>query len=126
MVINMKLGEIIKELLEQNNITQKQLAESLDISSSALGNYIQCRREPDYNTLIRIADFFHVTIDFLLNHPSAPLLSHDEELLIHIFRSLSEEQKEFYLEQGKIFIRQNRKKESSASLNAFGNDYEVS
>lgn len=122
----MKLGEIIKELLEQNNITQKQLAESLDISPSALGNYIQCRREPDYNTLLRIADFFHVTTDFLLNHPIDPILSHDEELLIHIYRSLSEEQKEIYLEQGKIFIRQNRKKESSASQNTFRNDYEAS
>ena len=116
MVINMKFGEIIKELLEQNNITQKHLAKSLDISASALGNYIQCRREPDYNTLIRIADYFHVS----------PLLSHDEELLIQLFRSLSEEQKEFYLEQGKIFIRQNRKKESSTSQNTFGTDYEVS
>ena len=95
MVINMKLGEIIKELLEQNNITQKQLAESLDISSSALGNYIQCRREPDYNTLIRIADFFHVTIDFLLNHPTAPLLSHDEEVLIHIFAHYQKNKRNF-------------------------------
>ena len=120
----MKLGEIIKELLEQHEITQKQLAESLDMSPSALGNYIQCRREPDYHTLICIADFFHVTTDYLLDHSAASSLSHEEELLIHIFRSLSEDQREFYLEQGKIFIRQNAKKESSAS--ARGNNSKVS
>lgn len=122
----MKLGEIIKELLEQHNITQKQLAETLDISPSALGNYIQCRREPDYNTLICIADFFHVTIDYLLNHTAVSALSHDEELLLHIFRSLSAEQKEFYLEQGKIFIHQNAKKESFVSQKQLRNDYDAS
>lgn len=83
------------------------------MSPSALSNYIQGTREPDYSTLMRIADYFGVTTDFLLNHPHELTLSHNEELLLHIFRSLTEDQKEFYLEQGKIFIRQNRKKESS-------------
>lgn len=109
----MKFGEILKELLEQHNLSQKRLAESLDMSPSALSNYIQGTREPDYNTLIRIADYFDVTTDFLLNHPHELTLSHNEELLLHIFRSLTKDQKEFYLEQGKIFIRQNKKKESS-------------
>ena len=109
----MKFGEILKELLEQHNLSQKRLAESLDMSPSALSNYIQGTREPDYITLIRIADYFDVTTDFLLNHPHELTLSHNEELLLHIFRSLTKDQKEFYLEQGKIFIRQNKKKESS-------------
>lgn len=113
MVKNMKFGEILKELLEQHNLSQKQLAESLNMSPSALSNYIQGIREPDYNTLILIANYFDVTTDFLLNHPHELNFSHSEELLIHIFRSLTDDQKEFYLEQGKIFIRQNRKKESS-------------
>lgn len=109
----MKLGEILKELLEQHNMTQRQLAKELNITPSALGNYIQNIREPDYNTLIRIADYFRVTTDFLLNRPVSTELTHNEELLLHIFRSLSNDQKEFYLEQGKIFINQNNKKTSS-------------
>ena len=79
----MKFGEILKELLEQHNLSQKRLAESLDMSPSALSNYIQGTREPDYNTLIRIADYFDVTTDFLLNHPHELTLSHNEELLLH-------------------------------------------
>jgi len=108
----MNLGEMIKELLEQHNLTQKQLAEILNISPSTLGNYIQNTREPDYNTLIKIADFFQVTTDFLLGHPGAKKLSHEEELLLHTFRSLTNDQREFYLEQGKIFIKQNHKRTS--------------
>ena len=90
----------------------------MSLSPSALGNYIQGTREPDYGTLIRIADYFHVTTDFLLDHCQTPAVSHDEELLLHIFRALTAEQQEFYLEQGQIFLRQNRKKEASCFLSA--------
>lgn len=106
----MKLGEILKELLEQHDMTQKQLAQELAVTPSALGNYIRNVREPDYHTLIKIADYFHVTTDFLLNHSANGGLTHDEELLLHTFRKLSEDQQEFYLEQGKIFIKQNNRK----------------
>ena len=66
----MRLGDILKELLDLHGMTQRQLAEALALSSSALGNYVQGTREPDYNTLIRIADFFQVTTDYLLDHPA--------------------------------------------------------
>lgn len=126
----MRLGNILKELLELHSITQKQLAEALNISPSTLGNYIQGIREPDYGTLIRIADYFRVTTDFLLSHHAsgdAPDMgSHQEALLLHIFRSLTTEQQEFYLEQGQIFLRQNRKKESFPSSPARENEGKVS
>lgn len=127
----MKLGEILKDLLDLHDMTQKQLAEALDLSPSALGNYIQGTREPDYGTLIRIADYFHVTTDFLLNHSAKAhsadkALVHKEEQLLHIFRSLTEEQQEFYLEQGQIFLRQNRKKKSSPLSPVRGDSREVS
>lgn len=107
-LIDMKFGEILKELLCVHGMAQKQLAENLNLSPSALGNYIQGSREPDYETLMRIADYFHVTTDFLLGRACGPAASQSEELLLHIFRSLTEEQQEFYLEQGQIFIRQNK------------------
>ena len=114
----MKLKKTLKQLLDLHDTTQKQLAEALSLSPSALGNYIQGTREPDYGTLIRIADYFHVTTDFLLDHCQTPAVSHDEELLLHIFRALTAEQQEFYLEQGQICLRQNRKKEASCFLSA--------
>lgn len=104
----MSLGEVIKELLVQNSITQKHLAGALRIPQSTLGNYIQNTREPDCATLIRIADYFHVSIDFLLNHSAAEGLSHDEEKLLNIFRSMSKGQQELYLKQGEVFIQQNK------------------
>ncbi len=111
----MTLGEIVKELLEQHDMTQKQLAEALMLSPSALGNYIQNIREPDYATLIRIADYFHVTTDFLLDHRDETCSSHNENALLNVFRSMTEEQQELYLEQGKVFLKHNQKREDSRS-----------
>ena len=110
----MKLGDILRELLEQHNMTQKQFAQELDITPAALGNYIRNVREPDYHTLIRIADFFNVSIDFLLNHNiETQKTTHDEDILLNIFRSLSVEQRDLYLEQGKLLIRYSSKKRLS-------------
>lgn len=106
----MKFGDILQELLEQHNLPQKHLASILGITPAALGNYIHNTREPDFQTLLQIAEYFHVTTDYLLNHTIESDLSYDEKRLLYIFRSLNAEQQEFYLEQGKIFIRQNNKK----------------
>lgn len=106
----MKLGDILKEFLEQNDMTQKELAQALDITPAALGNYVRNMREPDYDTLLKIADYFHVSTDSLLNHTFDSKLTRDEETLLELYRSLNPEQKEFYLEQGKIFIKQNKRK----------------
>ncbi len=118
----MNLGEKMKDLIESDNITQKELAEKLVLVPSTLGNYIQGTREPDYNTLLAIADYFHVTTDYLLGHnTSERALTHNGELLLHLFRSFTPAQQEFYLEQGKIFLRQNNKKRSSHSDKDKGN-----
>lgn len=124
--IKMKLGNTLKELLSIHDMTQKQLAQALNLSPSALGNYIQGTREPDFDTLARMADYFHVSTDYLLGHFQKTALSRDEEMLVHIFRSLTREQMDFYLEQGQIFIRQNKKKESSPFLRAMPLNGEVS
>lgn len=111
----MKFGDALEELLEQHDMMQKDFARILGLTPAALGNYIHNTREPDYQTLIRIADYFDVSTDYLLGHKVGDGLTHDEELLLHTYRSLTRDQKEFYIMQGKIFIRQNSKKESSPS-----------
>ncbi|MGM2820537.1 helix-turn-helix domain-containing protein [Bacillus cereus group sp. Bce001] len=59
-------GNIIRNLRKQKGITQKELAQSLQLSESTIGMYERNERQPDYNTLIRIADYFNVSTDFLL------------------------------------------------------------
>ena len=61
------LGQRLKELRKNRSLTQRELAKELGISASALGMYEQDRREPDYETLMNICNYFQVSSDFLLD-----------------------------------------------------------
>lgn len=105
----MSFGDILRELLNDREITQKQLATNLNIAASTLGNYIQDSREPDFETLKQLADFFDVSIDYLLEHRSKKASTHSEDELLNIFRAMTTEQQAIYLDQGKIVIKHNKK-----------------
>ncbi len=61
----MAFGDRLKQLRKRKNLTQQQLANRFDISASTIGMYEQNRREPDFETLETIADFFNVDMDYL-------------------------------------------------------------
>lgn len=62
----MKLKERLKQLRLKNNCTAKQLAKYLNFGGTAISNYESGRNEPSIDTLIKIADYFDVTIDYLV------------------------------------------------------------
>lgn len=57
---------IFKRLRSASGLTQAEMAERLGISRSTIGMYETGAREPDFETLEKIADFFNVDTDFLL------------------------------------------------------------
>lgn len=62
----------LKEIRRQRNITQLKLALDLNISQNTISRYETREREADYDTLIRIADYFGVSIDYLLERTDDP------------------------------------------------------
>ncbi len=99
----------LRELIEENDITQRKLAADLNIAASTVSSYVQGVREPDFSILFRLADYFHVSTDYLLGYSSQKCAELLDDELLQLFHSLSPEQKEIYLEQGKAFLRFNRK-----------------
>jgi len=63
----------LKLLRENKKITQAELSTILKISPSTIGMYEQGRREPDSSTLKKIANYFNVSIDYLLGNSEFPL-----------------------------------------------------
>ncbi|MFD0697819.1 helix-turn-helix domain-containing protein [Paenibacillus sp. GCM10027628] len=61
-----KYGDRIARLREKHALTQEELANKLGISRAALSHYETSRREPDYDTIDKIASFFKVSTDYLL------------------------------------------------------------
>lgn len=60
------LGARIAALRRQAGISQAVLAQFLHVSASTIGMYEQGRREPAADCIVRIAQFFHVSTDYLL------------------------------------------------------------
>ena len=103
----------LRTLIEERNMTQKELALRLNIAPSTLGSYVQNKREPDFATLKAIARYFEVSTDYLLDYTLHQPKSQYEREILRIFRSLSEDQQNICLEQCRVFLRMNdkRKKE---------------
>lgn len=106
----MTFGEILRTLMEEHDMTQKEVATALNIAPSTMGGYVQGTREPDFATLRQIAAFFRVSIDYLLNYHSGQATSWQEEELLRIFRTLTEEQRAVCVEQCRVFVRMNQQK----------------
>lgn len=70
-----RLLTILKELRTQKGIGQKNLACALHCSVGTISNYENGIHDPDLNTLVRLADFFDVTVDYLLGRTDCCLPS---------------------------------------------------
>ena len=62
----------LKELRKQHNISQLKLAMDLQLNQNAISRYETGVCEADYSTLIKIADYFDVSIDYLLERTDNP------------------------------------------------------
>lgn|GEM_PF-423254 len=101
----MQFGFVLRMLRTRNNMTQKQLADTLGVSESRIGMYERCQREPDFEMLEAIADYFNVDMDFLTGRtdierqytfspgsaPPARALDPDEEQLLADYHDASDE-----------------------------------
>ena len=56
----------LKELRKQKKISQLKLALDLNMNQNTISRYETLEREADYETLIKFADYFGVTLDYLL------------------------------------------------------------
>lgn len=56
----------LKQLRISHELTQKELADKLNVSQNAIYNWENGKREPDFETLEFIADIFNVDMDYLL------------------------------------------------------------
>ena len=56
----------LKELRKQNCKTQDDLAKALNVSHGTYNNYEQEKFEPNIDTLVRIADYYNVSLDYLV------------------------------------------------------------
>ena len=92
----------LKEQREKHNLSQAALAEKLHVGVGSVGMWESTDRIPPAKKLIKIADFFDVTVDYLLdrkNNTSPQQLSYTnrEEELLTMFRQMDTAQQNRFL-----------------------------
>ena len=78
-------------LRQKNGISQQQLANALGVSQQSINKYENHNIEPDITLLIAMAEYFGVSIDYLVGHTQSVedmLLTEKERWLIRSYRSL--------------------------------------
>lgn len=89
-----------------NKKTQKQVAIDIGITPKTYNNYENENTEPDFKTLLKLANYFHVSTDYLLGHECPNKLD---------ITSLTAEQKEL------VKIIQQLNQDNCRLLNAYAN-----
>lgn len=85
--------ERLKELRKKSKLNQKQVADVLGLTVSAYGNYELGQREPTIESLCKLADYYGVTVDYLIGHDSSLLAE----------RPMSDIAENFIREYGELF-----------------------
>lgn len=62
----------LKELREKKGLSQLKLAMDLSMNQNSISRYETGAREADYDTLIKFADYFNVSVDYLLERTNNP------------------------------------------------------
>lgn len=77
--MNIKLSKRIKELRKQKGYTQKEFADFIGVGQTTIANYEKGLRVPDTEKLNKIADYFQVTLDYLLGREEKDLTTNRVE-----------------------------------------------
>lgn len=73
------LAERIRYLRKKRKLTMKELGAKFGLAESTISGYESNIRKPDLDTLEKLADFFDVSVDYLLGRTDSPFFSRDEE-----------------------------------------------
>ena len=65
----------LKQLRKENGISQIKLAMELNMNQNSISRYENGERQADYETLIKFADYFDISLDYLLERTNNPIMN---------------------------------------------------
>ncbi|MEI3416369.1 MAG: helix-turn-helix transcriptional regulator [Christensenellaceae bacterium] len=92
----------LRKLREEKGVTQKQLADIISVSQQSINKYENHNIEPDIDTLIKMADYFETSVDYIVGHSKIRRkieivnsydLNAEEAKLVEDYRKLSNKQR---------------------------------
>lgn len=94
--------ERLKTLRKTTGLSMKEFGSYFGLAESTISLYENGKRQPDNDTILRFADYFGVSVDYLLGReektPSDGNLSEGEKMLLDLFNRVPEEKQELLLQ----------------------------
>lgn len=97
----------LEKILKDNKITQKELAKEINLTPAGINNYIKGKTEPNIDTLIKIANYFNISLDYLVDRPYSNdigFITNDEKELLNNYKKLNKINKIKILAELKGFL----------------------
>lgn len=91
----MSFGKNLEIIRKERKISQSKLGSALGITQQMISSYEKDVSSPNIESLVKIADFFQVSIDSLIGHETKPtIIETQRDILLHIFDSFTIEERE--------------------------------
>lgn len=98
--------ERLRELRKSKGISLKELGAIVGVAESTMSLYESGKRQPDYETLLKLAEYFGVTVDYLLRGSEEEQLPEELVILNRKARNWSPEKRKQLLDMARIMFKE--------------------
>jgi transcriptional regulator with XRE-family HTH domain len=107
---------MIKEIRKSRGLTAKELGELVGKAESTINLYENGKREPDFETLLKMSEVLNCSTDSLLGKNAA--LTNEEEHLLWLFRQFSSDRKSAVIKLVSTFLDTEKNNADTSSISA--------
>ena len=98
----MKFTDIIVELMKQEGLSQKELAEKINFTEASMSRYIKGERIPRIDVLVKLANVFNVSIEYLQGLKEVDDFNEIKRIVARNSKKMTDEQK---MELAKMLLK---------------------
>lgn len=98
--------ERLRELRKSKGISLKELGAIVGVAESTMSLYESGKRQPDYETLLKLAEYYGVTVDYLLRGSEEEQLPEELSILNRKAKNWSPEKRKQLLDMARIMFKE--------------------
>ena len=98
--------ERLRELRKSKGISLKELGTIIGVAESTMSLYESGKRQPDYETLLKLAEYYGVTVDYLLRGSEEEQLPEELVILNRKARNWSPEKRKQLLDMARVMFKE--------------------
>lgn len=98
--------ERLRELRKSKGISLKELGAIIGVAESTMSLYESGKRQPDYETLLKLAEYYGVTVDYLLRGSEEEHLPEELAILNRKARNWSPEKRKQLLDMARVMFKE--------------------